>query len=442
MTGPWRPLSWASVGTALGALLLLTGVLVGRPDVAALGAAPLLTGARGWAQRPAAPVELELRAAGQMVAERELSALVAASGAGVRGSALRLRAASPGSRPAEALVRLPAGTERTVELRCAMVRTGPHELFRVDAVALGPDQAVITGPPLTLGPAHVLVLPGTVPLRRAPLPFRLQGMTGAHSSRRPGDGGDLHAVPLFAPGDRRRRSDWRTTARRAGATGQAQLRDLYVRRTYASADATVMLVIDSRDDVGPDVTTWAGGVPVRTTDATSLDLAREAAASLARAYVTAGDRVGLEDLGLRRRPVPPAAGRRHLERIVRRLALSLPEGTPGPRERAPQLPSGSLVVVLSTFLDDEAARMAVLWRRSGHRVVAVDVLPPVRADELGSRLLTAYRLVDIEREDRLALLRRNAVEVVRWSRGGVRSDAEVELAALARTRQRPSGGRR
>ncbi|MFC4554223.1 DUF58 domain-containing protein [Georgenia faecalis] len=426
-TSRWQPLGPATAAAGLGVLLLLAGIVLRRPDVGALGVAPLLTAAWGWARRPTGPLTVELRAAKDLVNERELTAEAVLRG---EGTAVRLRASSPGTEPGEALVRLDG--ERRVTLTCAIARTGEHELFRVDGIGLGAAQAVSTEA-VTVGPAPVLVLPGTVPLARLPLPFRLQGLTGAHTARRPGDGGEFHDVHPFTPGDRLRRIDWRASARRA-ATGGGQLSELYVRRTHATADATVMLVIDSRDDVGPDVATWAGGAEIRGSDASSLDIAREAAASLARAYLEGGDRVGLADLGRRRRPVAPAGGRRHLQRVVRRLALALPEASPGARRRAPQLPAGALVVVLSTFLDDEAARMALLWRRSGHRVIAVDVLPPVRQTELDARVRMAYRLVSITREDRLERLRRGGVEVVRWTRGGEASTAAVPLAALARLR--------
>ena len=98
-------------------------------------------------------------------------------------------------------------------------------------------------------------------------------------------------------------------AARADRSGRADrtINRLYVRRTFATADATVMLVIDSRDQIGPRVATWGDAARLREDESTSLDIARHAAISLARQYVSAGDRVGLEDLGKLRRPGP--AGR-------------------------------------------------------------------------------------------------------------------------------------
>src|SRR5699024_5536811 len=218
------------------------------------------------------------------------------------------RSSGPGTRSTRTLVHVPPGGSRQLTVSTASARTGENRLFRVDVVGLGTGHAT-AGEVTTVGPASVLVLPGWRPLDRLPLPWRLQGMVGPHTSRRIGDGMELHDVALFRPGDRMRRADWRTSARRGMQGGQ--LRDPYVRRTQAPAEATVMLVIDSRDEVGPDVMTWSGGRAILRSDATSLDIAREAAASLARAYLEAGDRVGSADLGRRQRPVRPSGGRRH-----------------------------------------------------------------------------------------------------------------------------------
>lgn len=409
----WLPLTQLTSSLLLGAGLLVAGALLRRADLAALGVAPLLMATWGWHQRPRRALGVTLRASGELTADRELAATVdVAAPAGL--TTLSIRSSGPGTRSTRTLVHVPPGGSRQLTVSTASARTGENRLFRVDVVGLGTGHAT-AGEVTTVGPASVLVLPGWQPLDRLPLPWRLQGMVGPHSSRRIGDGMELHDVALFRPGDRLRRIDWRTSARRGLQGGQ--LRDLYVRRTQAPAEATVMLVIDSRDEVGPDVATWSGGRPILRSDATSLDIAREAAASLARAYLDAGDRVGLADLGRRQRPVRPAGGRRHLDRVVRRLALSVPELTPRPRVRPPMLPSGALVVVLSTFLDDEAHTLALSWRHSGHRVVAVDVLPPLGTAQLTGRMLMAYRMVEMQRTDRLTTLRRGGVEIARWAGG-------------------------
>jgi uncharacterized protein (DUF58 family) len=392
-----------------GVVVLVFGVLVGRPDVAVLGLPPLLGVAWSWSHWPAGGPEVTVRAVDQSATGGRLRAelrVTSAAGAGLVG----LRVGAPGHRPRECLVA---------------------------------PSALLTTPVRSLDPVVVTVLPATRALRDVPLPFRLQGLTGPHGSRRAGDGGDLHDVAAFRPGDRLRRIDWRVTARLNGPTAAAgptgrpgAIAELYVRRTFATADATVMLVVDSRDEVGPRVSTWGDATAVDEDEATSLDLARFAAASVARSYLEAGDRVGLEDLGRLRRPSPPAGGRPHLHRLAQQLALATPEGEPRRRQRVPRLPSGALIVVFSTFLDDDAARLATAWRGSGHRVVAVDTLPVLATDDLAPRLATAYRMVAMNRDDRIADLGRAGVETVAWQRLDPDHDPAAELGVLARRRTR------
>jgi len=445
----WGRTSSVAGGLAAGLTLLLVGAMGGRPEIALLGVAPVIAAAWDLTRRTGGRVDVTLRRGREGLPDGgpdgvgpapDIETIDDTPGDGrLRArvhlevpdgtAAVRLRVGRAGSTTTAALVRV--DRTRDVGVTVRTVRTGPQDLVRAEAQGVGAGFATIDDP-VSSAPREVLLLPSARRLGPLPLPFRLRGLTGAHESQRPGDGGGLRDVHPFVPGDRLRRIDWRVTARRS-----PDLSELYVRRTFALADAVVMLVVDSRDDVGPDPATWSGFEPVRPQDPTSLDLARQAAASIARDLVAVGDRVGLDDLGVRRRPVAPGGGRRQLDRIVHRLALTHPEGEPTVRLRAPQLPSGALVVVFSTFLDDAAARAARSWRRSGHRVVAVDVLPRVRAAALNQRERLALRLVVIERTDRLAELAANGVELVPWAAG----DPAVELARLARrSHRRPGAG--
>jgi len=151
-----------------------------------------------------------------------------------------------------------------------------------------------------------------------------------------------------------------------------------VRRTNALADATVLIVMDSRDDVGEQVAQWKLNVAVDK-GVSSLDVAREAASSLASAYIAGGDRVGFQDLSSSRPDDPPrrwrapplaAATDDRGDRALPRC----PSGTSGP----PIVPPGALVYLLSSLLDDQPVSLALTWLGNGHRVIAVDVLPPAR----------------------------------------------------------------
>ncbi|HEY0118936.1 MAG TPA: DUF58 domain-containing protein [Cellulomonas sp.] len=442
--GRWHVTAAASGIVVVGAILLVLGAFTGRADVALVGALPLVAGAWDALRRPAGEVRLWLTKSAAPAGEGALRALLSIdSPAGTVAVAVGIHrdglpaadvlVAVPPSPAPSASSASPASPDRTVRqvpLVVRTVRTGPQEVATVEAQGVGSGGASVSD---AAGPVRrdTLVLPSPSPLSDVPLPARLRGLTGAHGSRRPGEGGDLRDVHPFHPGDRLRRIDWRVTARRSPDLGE-----LYVRGEHSLAEASVMLVVDSRDDVGPDPRTWAGAQPVRPDDATSLDVARRAAASVARAFLSGGDRVGLDDLGVLRRPLPPGGGRGQLDRITHALALTKPEGASRHRVRSPRLPSGALVMVFSTFLDDEPTEAAAAWRRIGHRVVAVDTLPRLRTAHLSGRAAAAARLVLVSREDRLADLQDLDVEVVTW-----RDDPATALATLARRdRRRPGAG--
>ena len=423
----WTRSSGALAPALAGLGLVLAGILFGRVEIAGLGLPLLLGLAWVWPRRPTSLGRVELTApdradtdqadtdqadTDQNRADGRLRAFVRWEPAdGVE--QLYVVVSAPGHRPAQAVLARPADSVRSVEVSIRSVRTGRRAIFAVSH-AEGTAGQVLAVEPATTRPLDITVLPHARALRELPLPPRLQGLTGPHDSARPGDGGDLRDVNLFAPGDRLRRIDWRVTARQAARGGPGPITELYVRRTFSTADATVMLVLDSRDEVGSDVTTWGDLSRLREDEQTSLDHAREAAATVARCYLEAGDRVGLEDLGRLRRPMSPAGGRRQLQRLRERIAVSEPEGEPKRRRRVPRLPSGSLIVIFSTFLDDEAVQLAQGWRSTGHRVIAVDVLPRLEIAHLDPRQRIAFRIVAMERADRRAELQSSDVDVVRW----------------------------
>lgn len=438
----------AGLSLPVGFGLIMIGLLAGRPDVITFALPIVLFVLWGWLGRPRRPGRLTLRADDQQPRPGVIPARLMIEPAPEVDQVL-VRVNAPGHRPREAAVdarrfRTGDGDETLAGVRVSMetVRTGRRDLFWVEWLEAGAAGVTRSDPQLS-GPVAITVLPGTQRIPMVPLPYRLQGLTGPHSWRRAGDGGDLHDVRPFAPGDRLRRIDWRVTARRAAdRTGGKGLAELYVRRTYATADACVMVVLDSRDEIGPVVASWGDATEVREDQATSLDIARVAALSIAEGYLAGGDRVGLEDLGRMQRPVQPAGGQQQARRLALHLALAAPLGEPGRRERVPRLPSGSMIILCSTFLDDDVARIAVNWHHSGHRVVAVDVLPRPLTRELSTRGRTAYRMIMLERMLRLRGLARAGIELVRWDPRPLAGQTEAPvppdaaLAALTRIRRR------
>lgn len=440
----WRPTSAHTAAVAVGILLLAVSVLAGRADIALIGIPGLL--AATWARsRPTAPVRARLHEPPGLTTPGELTATLhltagpdesdnksANGGADV----VHLRVTAPGHRTTHLTVAARAKgqtQEREVPLRLSSVRTGPQETFTVDL--RGSRHGTWEEEPTRVGATTRLVLPGAAPLGRLPLPRRLRGLTGPHSARRLGDGTELRDIHPFTPGDRLRRIDWRTTARRS-----PELDTLYVRRTYSTAEATAVLVVDSRDEVGPDVRTWRGYGTIRVDEPTSLDLARHAAASVATALVEAGDRVGLEDLARRRRPLLPSAGRRHLRRLVHGLALAHPKDPAEVhRVRPPQLPADAIVYLFTTLLDDDPLHLVRTWRTAGHPVVVIDTLPDVHP-VIENHLAIAWHIGRLEREDRLAALDGEGIPVIRWA-GSQRDQAAVRFEALAHAARRHVPGR-
>ena len=424
--GPaWVPtpaLVWAA---GVGVLLLVVGALLGRPDVALVGLAPTLAAAHAAWVRPRGEVWVD---PGD-VPEPGVGELTRAYRVTVPPgcTAVRLRVTRPEHGTTEALVAV--SDHRDLLAAARSVRTGPQPLFRVEHQGIG-GAGMLVGPVGDLPSDLVTVLPRGRGMPALPLPLRLRGLTGQHDSRRPGQGGGLRDVHPFSPGDTARQVDWKVTARRS-----PRLEQLYVRRTMALGEALVVLVVDSRDEVGPDPVTWSGMQPIRPDDATSLDIARQAAVSVAEGYLAVGDRVAVEDLGVRRRQLRPGTGRRQLDRVVQQLAMVAPEGDPPRRVRPPRMPTGSLVYVFSTFLDPEAADMARAWRRSGQAVVAVDVLPRIRTGRLDARHWLAHRLVSLERRDRLAELTAAGVELLHWADAGQTTE-RLQLASR-RSHRRP-----
>jgi uncharacterized protein (DUF58 family) len=311
-----------------------------------------------------------------------------------------------------------------------IVHSGPQEIVRVDFQPIAAEGAFVTVP--VPGPRSIRVIsPKTLALRRIPLPFRMLGLAGGHDSVRPGDGGDFRDISRFSPGDRLRRIDWKVTARRAQSPDE-----LYVRRSFATADATALIILDGRDEVAELATSW-GSSTWTIDETTSLDIARDAAASIASAYIKAGDRVGFQDLSSVESIIAPGGGIRHLHRLLPAIARTRAVGAPARRVRAPIVPAGAIVYVISTFLDNEATSMAELWRVAGHRIVAVDTFIATSTAKLTLAQRAAVRIISMERQDRISNLTALGVNVISWrSPDGVTPESQLSIHARGSRGQR------
>ena len=443
----WEPTDALRRGLLVGVGLVAFGALTHRLDVLLIGAPLLLSTVAGLARIPSGPVVVRPLPAPRLVdaaRDRRLSVEVDCP----RGTELlAVRLPEPDTAGPGRVYVLPAGRYR---LSCRRGTDGWGEgiVLRTDHLVAGHDCLTMYGPVVGAATRQV-VLPPVEPLPAGALPPRAAGLVGVHRSRRPGDSTELRDIRPFAPGDRLRRVDWRVSLR----SGFPHTGGLHVRERHAEADADLLLALDTRVDVGPLLAEWAsstgvpagGGRPAQR--ASSLDTAVRAAASLAASYLRQGDRVGMVDLGRPQLYLKPGAGARQLLRVRHRLVLSARAAGWSPRPVLAQqlVPAGATVAVLSPFLDDAVAQLAVVAARRGNLVVAVDVLPqPLVADPETPWGEAALVLVRAERRARLEGLAWHGVPVLPWtgSQPGGQSGGQSGAAAAAATLHRLTSARR
>lgn len=409
----WRVSPALRRAVVLAALLVAGGLALGRPDLVVLGA-PLSAGLLLALTSTRSGVVPVARAVAPSLAEqgRPVPVRVQLSDAG---DAQLLTVRMPHGEDAPhgrfLSVRSPrAGASRDLTASVEGLGWGRAVLARPDLLAASADGLFLVGP-VRGAESSARVLPGIDAVQPGPLPPRPAGMVGGHRTRRPGDGSDLLDIREFRPGDRMRRIDWRVSARRDR---------LHVRRTAVDADADVTLCLDTRLDVTSDARLWAlpsgGGARGTAEPGSSLDTSVRAAASLAATYLRHGDRVAVLDLARPRSSVRAGSGRRQLTKIRLHLSrASVSHEATRIAVRATTMPTGAVVVVVSPFLDDDVAALAVAVRRRGAEVLALDVLPwPVRSRGLRPPAEDALRLLLLERSERLAALRAQGVAVLRW----------------------------
>jgi uncharacterized protein (DUF58 family) len=311
-----------------------------------------------------------------------------------------------------------AGSAARVPLRAQALRWGRPAVGPAVAHAVAAEGLLLSE--AAVGAARrIKVYPVTDPFEADDSMPRAAGLVGAHHSRRPGEGGELAGVRMFAPGDRLRRIDWRVSLR---------TRELHVAATLSDRDAEVVLVLDILHEAGR-----SGGIyGTRSV----LDTTVRAAAGIAEHYLHRGDRVSLLEYGFRARRLRAGSGRRQYH-IALEWLLDV-DATAGGYEPSPDafgphtVSSNALVVVLSPLLDSRAAAMVARFARAGRFVVGVDTLPadlplPVRGDWATA----AGRLWRLERENTLGQLREHGVPVVGWAGAGSLDEVLRKVSRMA-----------
>ncbi|SRR6266545_655736 len=418
---------------AFGRVVLIVGIMLGsamlrgRADLVVLAAPFALGAALGIWRRPTRVPQVAVTMGAEFTGEggRVPAGLSVGNPGEVPYDLVILRTAiSPwlvvphGDRPYVTTV--PPGTAADLELAVRAVRWGRPALGPAVAHAVAADGLLVSDP--GVGRARrIKVYPVTDPFEADDSMPRAAGLVGVHHSRRPGEGGELAGVRRFAPGDRLRRIDWRTSLR---------TRELHVAATLSDRDAEVVLVLDVLHEAGR-----SGGIHGARS---VLDTTVRAAAGIAEHYLHRGDRVALLEYGFRARRLRAASGRRQYHTVLEwLLGVNAAAGgfEPSPDAFGPHTVSANaLVVVLTPLLDLRAAAMVARFARAGRFVVGVDTLPadvPLPGAIHGDWTAAAGRLWSLERTNTLGQLREHGVPVVAWAGPGSLDEVLRQVSRMA-----------
>jgi uncharacterized protein (DUF58 family) len=251
-------------------------------------------------------------------------------------------------------------------------------------------------------------------IQRLPRPERMRSSFGNYVSAQSGTGLEPAEIRPFAPGDRVRHINWRTSLR---------LGRLYVTQFHQERNADVILLLDTLAETGAHPNS-------------SLDASVRAIAALATAFIARKDRVGFLEFGGYLRWLKPAAGRRQLEAVLRAVIPAAQVFTYAARNLdyvpATALPRQALVIAVSPLIDERFTSAIVDLKGRGYDVVLLAVSPV----ELTRRVLPETQLSDVvcaiwklELEARMRKLRTDGIPVTEWH---PERPLDVALASLAR----------
>jgi len=247
----------------------------------------------------------------------------------------------------------------------------------------------------------ISVLPKT--LRLAHLPIRpplTHGFNGSIPARRGGPGVLFFGLRDYQPGDALRWVNWRASAR--------QENTLVTNEFQQESAANVGLILDARQEsylsVGQE---------------SLFEHAASAAASLAEAFLNAGNRVGLVHYGRYISWTLPGYGKVQRERILNALAQAAPGESQIDRlEYLPArfVPPGSQLVLVSPLLERDLPTLLQLRARR----YAVLVISPDPVAFEAKRLPNtqeahqAIRIARLERQLVLQPLREAGIQLMDW----------------------------
>lgn len=311
-------------------------------------------------------------------------------------------------------IRLQGRETRTLRFRLRAARWGGYVFG--DVILRGQDSFGLFRFDETLPRnLQLRVFPREEQLRSLLRPRETQPYIGDEVSRRRGDGIEFADIRPFAFGDMVTRVNWRATARRG---------ELWVNDRHPERNNDVVLFLDSFTEA-------------RRGEASTLDLALRAAATLARGYIGKRDRVGLIGFGGALRWLQPGMGEAQLYRICEALLDTRILLHYAWRDiavvPARVLPPQSLVVALTPLLDERSIGALFDLRARGHDLVVFETSPVPYVDPGKTEIeLLAFRLWQLRRDSLRERLRRSGVAVTEWKEGTPLAVHVEEVGAFRR----------
>ncbi len=400
---------------ALAATFFLLALVLGRPELVALGAPFALVLIVGLSLPRPGVVEVSLEVVAERVLEgdeieAELSVRpIEPAGATAHVPVLYLGLSLPqGLRTAVGettlVLALQAGEERRIPLRFVADRWGGYRLG--DVVWRTSDVAgLVSRDGSSRGTSPLQVYPRTERLRALLAPLEAQPFAGNRVARARGEGIEFAETRPYVPGDRPRRVNWRATSVR---------QTLFVNEQHPERNSDVVIFVDTSAEA-------------RRGDEGSLDLAVRAAATLAEHYLSTRDRVGFVSFGAMVRWLTPGSGDVQRYRIIETLLASEIAFSFAWRDidtlPARSLTPHALIIAITPLLDERGVAALLDLRRRGFDLVVVEISPLAFApDGRNSLDAVAARLWRLWRGTVRFRFEELGVAVVEW-------DGQVPLAA-------------